>query len=842
MIFSESIKKIIHDKFTQNLPLGNENEKILSGLEKCSVDARVILELFYATMPSSDIGDYDFSLFKKYADFALFLAENPQWDAIPEDIFLNFVAYYRINNEAIEDCRPYFYNALKDRIKGKGMKEAALEVNVWCAEHATYQTTDERTASPLAILRTAYGRCGEESTLAVTAMRSVGIPARQVYTPRWAHCDDNHAWVEVWCGGEWYYLGACEPEPVLNRGWFNNAVARAMLVHARSFLPIKGEEIVSCSGQSIILNELARYARNRYFTVTLKNPLSVEGADVRFEMLNGSEFFPLATVKTDSQGKAGLTLGFGSVHIHAVKDGKFVEATVDTTDADFVTLDFSKAAVKEGKHVEDFDFKAPKDDPRNSLPLAQEQKELRKRIIDGAELKRKEYQKGFYQEEKAKKFAASFARPKEAEDILRAAGGNFAEIYGFLSNGCTSDKEVKIELLKSLKQKDLADVKSEVLEEHFDESLKFKNDFPFEIFVPYVMCPRISYEEISAYKKFILSKISAGDAELFKKQPLKAWEFASRYRADSARHNERLLGTPRGIMQSGIAGLNGRRILFVAIMRALGIPARLNPVDSAAQYYQNGKFNSAENAAPQDHTAKLTLSGGAEKWSYFASFTLGVLKNSVYQTLELSDCAWENGRMELALEPGSYRLMTSNRMPNGNQLARKYCFDLNAGETKILEISLRQAEIANLITDIAFAPFELFDENNKIASSDSFKGKTIFVWLEIGSEPTEHILNELIQAKDVLNKTDCAVVFILRQNVAGNETFLKARAMLPNANVYYSDFTDTAAGMARRMYADPESLPLSVAAEKGRGVYSSSGYNVGVVGLMIKTLNLAKNQ
>lgn len=63
----------------------------------------------------------------------------------------------------------------------------------------------------------------------------VGIPARQCYVPRWAHCDDNHAWVEVWADGDWHYLGACEPEPVLDKGWFTAAASKAMLVHAKAF-------------------------------------------------------------------------------------------------------------------------------------------------------------------------------------------------------------------------------------------------------------------------------------------------------------------------------------------------------------------------------------------------------------------------------------------------------------------------------------------------------------------------------------------------------------------------------------------------------------------------------
>lgn len=76
------------------------------------------------------------------------------------------------------------------------MYEAALEVNHWCHEKVAYRPSDSRTSSPLATVLSGYGRCGEESTFTVTALRSVGIPARQCYTPRWAHTDDNHAWVE----------------------------------------------------------------------------------------------------------------------------------------------------------------------------------------------------------------------------------------------------------------------------------------------------------------------------------------------------------------------------------------------------------------------------------------------------------------------------------------------------------------------------------------------------------------------------------------------------------------------------------------------------------------------
>ena len=154
---------------------------------------------------------------------------------LPVDVFLENVAAYRINSERVEDCRLMFYKMVMPELSGLTLEEAVLKVNLWCCANAAYHQADERTANAVTVYKSGYGRCGEESTFAVTVLRSVGIAARQVYAPLWSHCDDNHAWAEVWCDGHWQYFGACEPEPVLNRGWFDLAASKAMLIHARTF-------------------------------------------------------------------------------------------------------------------------------------------------------------------------------------------------------------------------------------------------------------------------------------------------------------------------------------------------------------------------------------------------------------------------------------------------------------------------------------------------------------------------------------------------------------------------------------------------------------------------------
>ena len=140
-------------------------------------------------------------------------------------------------------------------------------------------------------------------------MRSIGIPARQVYVPWWSHCDDNHAWVEVWCDGEWYFLGACEPEAILNKGWFNNAASRAMMVHSRWFDTIMPEEdVVGTAGMVTLGNQIRRYAFSKNIKVTVKdeNGTAVPKAKISFQVLNYGGLCEIAMVETDENGTAHL--------------------------------------------------------------------------------------------------------------------------------------------------------------------------------------------------------------------------------------------------------------------------------------------------------------------------------------------------------------------------------------------------------------------------------------------------------------------------------------------------------------------------------------------------------
>ena len=319
---------------------------------RMSADEREALEFLYAYMPLGDIVNRPASFYlDQYRMTRKALKQMPWGKNVPEREMRHFVLPVRVNNENIDSARYVFLEELAPRVKHMSMYDAVLEINHWCHEKAIYMPSDRRTSSPLATIKTAYGRCGEESTLLVSALRSVGIPARQVYTPRWAHTDSNHAWVEAWVDGQWYFLGACEPEPVLDLGWFNAPASRGMLMHTNVFGRYDGpEDKVKMTPIHTEINVISNYApesADLLVNVLDKEGSAVEGARVEFKIYNYSEFNTVATKYSDAEGRASLTAGLGDMMIYAAKDGKFgfAKVTYGKDSAVSIALEYEEGAV-----------------------------------------------------------------------------------------------------------------------------------------------------------------------------------------------------------------------------------------------------------------------------------------------------------------------------------------------------------------------------------------------------------------------------------------------------------------------------------------------------------------
>ena len=308
-----------------------------------TTEEKEALQFLYAYMPLADFTDYSTDFYLDNVQQTFRTRNEMGWN-VPEREFRHFVLPLRVNNENLDTARMAFYREIKPRLEGLGMKDAILEVNHWCHEKLTYKPSDARTLSPLSSVRSTLGRCGEESTFTVAALRSVGIPARQVYTPRWAHTDDNHAWVEAWADGEWYFMGACEPEAVLNLGWFNAPASRGLLMHTRAFGRYDGPEEKVMEGTNFTeINLIDNYAETARvdFLVVDEEDRPVDGALVDFKIYNYAEFYPALSKYTDSEGKTFLTAGKGDMLAWASKDGLYGYSKVSFGKDSLITVRIS---------------------------------------------------------------------------------------------------------------------------------------------------------------------------------------------------------------------------------------------------------------------------------------------------------------------------------------------------------------------------------------------------------------------------------------------------------------------------------------------------------------------
>ena len=846
MMFTKNVVESTQVKFDALLEKAGEVKKqeILAKLEEAaksvSEDVIFAIKWIYANSPLSDMANYDFEMFKSCAEHGVFLRENsPFAKDLPEGIFLNYVLHLRVNEEELCDCRKLFYNELAERVNHLSMHDAIIEINYWNAENVMYQLTDIRTISALGAYYSAYGRCGEESNFGVNVYRAMGIPSRQIYAPKWSHCDDNHAWVEVYCDGKWHFLGACEPEEVLNKGWFTNASSRAMLVHSRCFGEPQGEEFLSKGGMVSFVNNSNLYAVTKKLTVVVKNENGnrVPGAQVSFGVLNYSGICNIAVMATDENGETSFTCGLGSLNVHVKKDGIFAEKMIFTPDVDVVEMTLKIEPVVYDQW-ENFVAIAPKDQIVNGAKPTEEQKELGMKKFAAANAMREQRVAEMFDEAKAKAVVEKYGYCQEIYDILFESRSHVTKLIEFLEDE-TFEEHAKEKLLLTLSRKDRRDVDIEVLK----EALTLTKDYSYEdedMFYKYVVCPRAYFEPLTKSRQFILDYFTEEQKAEFRADPKAVWEYiCENIGFDASIEYGQITTSPVGALTVKNASALSKKILYVNICRALGIMSRMNPLNQLAEYYTDGEFVPVEVLVKGDCTIIFEKEDD-ETFLYLPDFSIGQLVDGEYQTLDLENEKWDGNQLKIAVTGGQYRVITDNRLPNGNLFAKKYHFVLNSGEAKVVKLEKYQANLAEMLDNLTLDEFKVYDEaGNVVLGSEITENKAVLMWLEQGKEPTEHILNEMLDQAEDFRELSADIVFMVKSKEAlENAKVQKVLNTFPKIKVYYDSFVPNVETLARRMYVDCEKLPLIIiTTKKLNAVYACSGYNVGSGDMIVKVCN-----
>ena len=143
----------------------------------------------------------------------------------------------------------------------------------------------------------------------------------------------------------------------------------------------------------------------------------------------------------------------------------------------------------------------------------------------------------------------------------------------------------------------------------------------------------------------------------------------------------------------------------------------------------------------------VILSGGKEIWKYYQNWTIGRLEKHGYLTLDYTGNLFQEGRLQLELEEGSYRLLTSARLPNGNQKASQYLFQLKAGESREIPMHLCSPSVEEMQIHIQLEDFVLETADGRACTAASLLGEktAVLACLWPGEEPSEHMLHEMLE-------------------------------------------------------------------------------------------------
>ena len=775
------------------------------------------MDFLYASMPLPDSVDYPREFWEANVRATLKARKEMPWgEKVPDREWEHFVLPLRVNNENLDSARIVLYEELKNRVKDKNMYDAVLEVNHWCHEFVTYAPSDGRTKSPLVTMRSATGRCGEESTFTVAALRAVGIPARQVYTPRWAHTDDNHAWVEAWVNGRWYFMGACEPLPVLNMGWFNEPASRGMLMHTKVFGNYDGpEEVVSRNNCYTEINVTNNYAATDTITVKVVNAegAPLQDAKVDFRLYNYAEFYTLVSKQSDANGQSWLGCGKGDLVVWASKDGMFgfEKASVGRQDTVTVVVD------KDDSFTGAFDLDLVPPESKEYIPDLSESQIRTNR----ERLHREDSLRNAYME-----------RTFSKEEGLKEARQNWQVIKEFQSykNG----KEV----ISTLRKKDLCDVSLEVLTDAADNTPSSSSP----LWEQYVLAPRISNEMLTPYRKVLSKAFANMDASA-----IAQWVTDS-ISIDDSRNPQKLCMSPEGVYRHRTTDAHSRDIFFVAACRSVGIAARINEV--------TGKVQTSSSPLGEEWvdvsftTESLPLKGAEgslcltysdfaikENPSYYSQFSLSRLQNGTLSLQEFpEEATWKdtfaNG---VQMDAGQYLLVSGTRMADGSVLAHLEFFGLKANTVQKQALKLRDnADELRVIGNFNCENyFTNYKGVHKTLLESTGRGYYVVALIRDNHEPSTHILHECEEANIYLSQWPHLFVMLFpsQEEFQSFRSHRKDFDRLPDNFIFGVADPETVEALhIQELTHGSQELPILMMADTfNRVVWFQQGYTIGIV-------------
>lgn len=678
-------------------------------------DERADYRFLLANLPVSDLAAMDGAALLDNVRLARRARGEFSWGAaVPEELWRHYVLPHRVSQEPWVPWRACFLEELAPCVAGLSMGEAALEVNHWCHEMATYQPSDGRDQDPLTTIRAGLGRCEEEMILAIAALRSVGIPARQCYTPYWAHMDDNHAWVEAWTDDAWSWLGACEPAPALGQAWFTDPAKRAMLVVSQAYgaVPAGGDEpVLRAEGRSTSVNSTAVYGpvKTLGLSVTDARGRPLARQRVVFQLFNYGGWMPALAQETDARGRLELACGRGSWLVTA-GDGKragllFVDA--GTTKATLVLERPQRMTLPQS-----VEYAPPPPAPASSASQGLVFAEgLARGLVDTAAVRQADqlFQRRLQREDSLRDAELwGRWRPREAWilsaagpdslrllpllesaealgtgraellRVLRAARGNWGTLELFLLE--PEELKLRLELLSTCSDKDLREISGETLRDHEDAlatlpGLLVSDSLALGRRREHVLPPRLDHEPCLPWRGALRGFLDQHEDLRASRDDRALLRWLRReLRVDGDRDRLGAPLTPAQVLALGGGSRGDIARLYLGLCRTRGIPARTGELTGRLERWEEGAWRPVElfreKGSARAATGRLTILAADSLAAAAPVFKDWCLARWEGDRLEAVELGWHEPlsalAMPLELPAGRYCLSSGRRREDGS--------------------------------------------------------------------------------------------------------------------------------------------------------------------------------
>ena len=729
-------------------------------------------EWILAWLPEPDLVAIDLELLREHVDYSARVYREAPWRAqMSRYLWLHFVVPHRVSQEPAQAWRARFYREIWPRVAdATSMEQAALEVNRWCREQATFRSTSGRDMGPLTTIARGLGRCEEEMILSISALRAVGLPARSCATPYWTFTDNNHAWVEVWADGRWFYLGACEPGQCLNDAWFTGAARRAGFVRSVAYgeLDPGGEPLYRSENGSTLVNSTAVYTDPFRLRADLApDARTAAETQIHVNVLNFGNLRAIASIAPGDE----IELGPGEYALTAAAGGELLLKVVGGAPGETVSATLGMDDAYDLELSPPFWLRYPEaySAPRRDLALvsadvrALSELRVQAKETDRAKLRvQTEAERALLAAlpaAESERFLAAIDKPCERVSTLFLLLAHYSQ---------ARERDALLALLERADDKDLLELGEAEIRSHIDGALAVRErlapvglSVPDSLFFEDVLACRIDLEPGSAWRGGLpLIPLADGASG-----SLSALLTAFRERMELRERG--FFGPPLDPAQCWRLGGGDERdlgIALVGLLRRNGFPARRRHDRVAAWLGEwlrldpvRGEIWSGE-AGDGGGTGRLRIEitrGGlpypeAESYKHF---NLGRIEAG-----KIVNPWWDPAVGEQEWEAGDYVLCTVLRVPGGSACGRLRSFTVQSGGATSVNLP---ASAAGDGWDAATALFSGPEPAALIAALPSALPQDALLFAFAPGEPAERMLDALSGLRARLDRLGIAFIPLL---------------------------------------------------------------------------------